>query len=313
VILVCGEALVDLAPADASDADAYRAYLGGGPFNTAVALGRLQVPTAFLGRLSTDAFGRRLRRHLEANGVDTRMIVDAPEPTTLALVALSDEGDASYSFYVEGTADRGLAPEHLPPTLPDEARAIHLGSLALVLEPGASTLETLVHRERGRRVVSLDPNVRPAVIGDEDGYRDRVERLMPFVDVVRVSRDDLRWLDPAEPATIAARWLAAGVALVVVTAGAQGAVAYHGQGEVSAPSAPGPVVDTIGAGDAFNAGILAWLHDSDRLRHDRLAALRGGDLAQGLRFAVRVAAVTCTRAGADPPHRADLGHGDDLA
>lgn len=312
MIVVCGEALVDLAPAGAH-AETYVAHLGGGPFNTAVALGRLQVPTAFLGRLSTDAFGSRLRQRLEDNGVDTQLVVDAPEPTTLALVALSDAGEASYSFYVEGTADRGLAPEHLPSALPSDVHAIHLGSLAIALEPGASTLEMLVKRERGRRVVSLDPNVRPAIIDDADQYRDRIQRLMALVDIVRVSRDDLRWLDRAAPAVVAARWLGAGAALVVVTAGAEGAVAYHGRGEVSVPVEAVAVIDTIGAGDAFNAGLLAWLHASDRLRRNRITALSRDELAEALRFAGRVAAITCTRAGADPPHRSDLGAFDELA
>jgi fructokinase len=305
VILVCGETLIDLTPSSGGSG-AYVPHPGGGPCNTAVALGRLEVPVAFLGRLSSDPFGQRLRRHLVDNGVDPRYIVDASEPTTLALVGMSGSGQATYSFYVEGTADRGLRQSHLPTPLPDEVAALHLGSLAIVLEPGASTLEHLVERERGRRVVSLDPNVRPAIISDSDAYRQRLERLVCMADVVRVSRDDLAWVEPADPATIARRWLAAGAALVVVTSGDEGATAYNASDEVSVLAEPVRLVDTIGAGDAFNAGLLGWLHETGELRRDRIEALGSGEIAEALRFAGRVAALTCARAGADPPHLAEL-------
>lgn len=305
MIVVCGEALIDLAPS-ADGSGAYVAHPGGGPCNTAVALGRLGIPVAFLGRLSSDPFGQRLRRHLVDNGVDPRHIVDASEPTTLAVVALSEAGQATYSFYVEGTADRGLRPEHLPIPLPDEVAAVHLGSLGIVLEPGASTLEHLVERERGRLVVSLDPNVRPAIIADADRYRLRLERLVGTADLVRVSRDDLAWVDPADPATVARRWLGAGAALVVVTSGDEGATAYHGSGETPVPAERVGLVDTIGAGDAFNAGLLASLHQAGRLQRARIEALTADEVAEMLRFASRVAALTCARAGADPPRLAEL-------
>lgn len=305
VIVVCGEALIDFAP-DGGPQERYVPHPGGGPFNTAVALGRLEVEVAFLGRLSTDPFGRRLRRHLVDNGVDPRFIVEGAEPTTLALVALSDEGQATYSFYLDGTAGGGLRREHLPDPLPDAVAALHLGSLAVVLEPSASTLEHLVEHEHGARVVSLDPNIRPAVIDDRDAYRQRVERLVARADLVRVSRDDLVWLDPAEPAVVARRWLDAGAALVVVTSGDEGATAYHHSGAVSVAAQPVELVDSIGAGDAFNAGLLAWLHRQGQLDRDEIEALSAGDLGDALRFAGRVAALTCARAGADPPRLAEL-------
>jgi fructokinase len=305
VILVCGEALIDLAPAP-DRAGAYLPHPGGGPFNTAVALGRLEVPVAFLGRLSTDPFGRRLRRHLADNGVDVGFVVDATEPTTLALVALSDDGHASYGFYVDGTADRGLLPGDLPTPLADDVAAIHLGSLALALDPPATTLVEFVRREKGERVVSVDPNVRGAVIADRDGYVRRIDRLMAVSDVVRVSADDLAWLAPGGGMAAARGWLETGAALVVVTLGGEGCVGLRAGGEVSVPAEPVAVVDTIGAGDSFNAGLLTWLFRAGRLRRDRLEAMSDGELADALRFAGRVAAVTCSRAGADPPRASEV-------
>ncbi|MGH9116858.1 MAG: PfkB family carbohydrate kinase [Acidimicrobiales bacterium] len=156
------------------DGPAFVPHAGGGPFNTAIALGRLETPVGYLGRLSTDGFGRLLRQGLVDNHVDLRLAVDTAAPTTLALVTLSDAGEASYSFYTEGTAGCGLGREQLPDRLPDDVEAIHLGSLGIVLEPGASGLEALVERERGRRLVSLDPNVRPAIIPEALAFAGRV-------------------------------------------------------------------------------------------------------------------------------------------
>ena len=236
VIVVAGEALIDLAPTP--DGGAFVPHAGGGPFNTAIALGRLATPVAYLGRLSTDGFGRLLRQRLVDDGVDLRLAVDTADPTTLALVTLSDAGEASYSFYTDGTSGCGLRTDQLPARLPDEVEAIHFGSLGIVLEPGASGLEALVERERGRRLLSLDPNVRPAIIPDMEVYRHRLERLVARVDMVRLSTDDVALLGDASPAALAERWLAAGAALIVVTAGREGSVAYRAGGEVSARAEP---------------------------------------------------------------------------
>jgi fructokinase len=304
MIVVAGEALIDLAPI--ADGGAYVAHPGGGPFNSAIALGRLETPIAYLGRLSTDGFGRLLRQRLVDNDVDLRFVVDTAEPTTLALVTLSDSGEASYSFYTDGTAGTGLRSDQLPEKLPDEIEAIHLGSLAIVLEPGAAGLEVLVERERDRRLISVDPNVRPAIIPDMEAYRRRLERLVARVDLVRLSTDDVALLGDLTPAALAERWLAAGVALVVVTGGGEGAAGYRASGEVSVSAEPVSVVDTIGAGDSFNAGLLSWLRRHGALDRAGAEGLGDNELADALRFASRVAAVTCSRPGADPPRLAEL-------
>jgi fructokinase len=220
---------------------------------------------------------------------------------------MSDCGEASYSFYVDGTADRGLTAEHLPTPLADDVDAVHLGSLALALDPPATTLVEFVEREKGGRVVSVDPNVRGAVVADRDDYTRRIDRLVAASDIVRASGDDLAWFQAGDGMAVARRWLAAGAALVVVTLGGEGCVALRAAGEVAVPAEPVTVVDTIGAGDSFNAGLLTWLHRAGRLRRDRIEAMSDDDLVGALRFAGRVAAVTCSRPGADPPRRAEVG------
>ncbi len=303
MIVVCGEALIDLVPAAGGAADLLSPRLGGGPFNTAVALGRLGVPTAFLGRLSTDGFGDRLRTALSTASVDLRLVADGDEPTTLAVVQLSAAREATYRFYVDGTADRLLSDSDIPDPLPPAALAYHFGTLSLVTEPGANTLERVMRTARAAgKVIAVDPNVRPAFLPDRAEYRARLDVWFAHAHVVKVSATDLGWLYPGErSAAVVDRWLGRGVKLVVVTDGATGAVATGAPGEITVPAASVTVVDTIGAGDAFNAGLMAWLHGNQLFDSEQLSRLGRDELAAAVGFANRVAAFTCTRAGADPP------------
>jgi len=304
-VVVAGDALIDLTPTTTVRGHpAYEPHPGGSCLNIAVGLGRLGVPTAFLARLSSDAFGQMLRTHLAASGVQGGYFVDTDDLTTLAAVHLRD-GRATYSFHAVGAADRGLLPQHLRP-LPTGA-ALHLGSIALALEPVASTLEELMRAEAGRRVISLDPNVRPGLIKDREAYLHRFEGWLPLVDIVKLSAEDLSWLYPDRPHDkVVAGWHAAGVLLVIVTHGEEGASASTPVAAASVATRSVAVVDTVGAGDAFMSGALAHLHERRLLARGALQSLDAAGLTELLETACLVAADTCTRAGAEPPRRRDL-------
>lgn len=309
-----GEALIDLKPDAVAEGDAARpgqrrliALPGGSPANTAVALARLGTRARLAARLSNDPFGRMLREHLNANGVDLTYSVSAVQPASLALAALDEQGRAVYSFYLTGTADWQWSVGELPAELPEDVVAVHTGSLALALPPGSAALIDLLRRQRGRRTISIDPNVRPGVVGDRALYSGRVEEWVTLADLVKVSEDDLRWLYPdTDVVTVARRWAASGPAVVVVTMGADGALAVAAGEQVRRPAVPIAVVDTVGAGDSFTAALLDWLARRDLLGAGKLARVSEADLAAALDFAALVAAITCSRSGADPPRRSEL-------
>ncbi|HYM83402.1 MAG TPA: carbohydrate kinase [Candidatus Dormibacteraeota bacterium] len=306
MILSCGEALVDLVPVAVEGEVAFLPRLGGSPYNVAIGLARLGVDAGYLGRVSRDRFGRQLLDRLSAEGVERRHVVEGDEPTTLAVVHLGERGEPDFAFYGEGTADRLLAPGDLP-DLNKDITTLHLGSISLVREPGASTYEALMRREHRRRVLSLDPNVRASLIPDHDAYLARLEAWVSLVDLVKLSRADLAWLYPdADPVDAARRWLGLGPAVVVVTLGADGSAALTASGDVEVAGVAVDVVDTVGAGDAFTAALLAWLDERRRLTRSGLLALGRDELAACLAFAGRGAALTCTRAGAEPPTRPEL-------
>jgi fructokinase len=302
VIVVCGEALVDLV----AEADVLRPLMGGGPFNTAVALGRLGLPVAFLGRLSTDRFGDGLAARLAASGVDPQLILRGDEPTPLAVVHVGANGEADYRFYLEGTADRAITSDMLP-VLPEQAAALHLGTMSLATEPAASAFEALVLREAERRLVMLDPNVRPAAVEDRPAYLARLERLLRRAHVVRLSDADAAWLFPGQPLdAVVAGLLERGARLVAVTRGSGPATAATARFQVETTPPPVELVDTVGAGDAFNAGLLAGLWERGRMSPEGVVDLGRDDLAAAMGLAVTAAALTCTRAGAASPSRDEV-------
>ncbi len=306
MILCAGEALIDMLPRETSAGEAaFAPHAGGAVFNTAVALGRLEVPTAFFSGLSTDLFGQILMDRLEDIGVDTRLAARSGRPTTLAFVTLTD-GHASYAFYDENTAGRMLSPDDVP-VLPDDISAVFFGGISLVVEPCAAAYEALLHREADTRVVMIDPNIRQGFITDEVAYRARLDRMIARADIIKVSDEDLAWLEgDGEIAEQAARLLAKGPALVCVTEGAKGVTGYHAGTPVFVAARKTKVVDTVGAGDTFNAGLLAELHDRGLLTKSGVRALSPADMEAALGLGARTAAVTVSRAGANPPTRAEL-------
>jgi len=301
LILVAGEALYDLV---LDGTEELRAHPGGGPFNTARAIGRLRQPVAYLGRVSTDRFGRTLDRILAADGVRLDAVVHTDEPTTLALAEVDENGSARYRFYERATSAPGLTPEAALAALPPAVGILHVGTLGLALEPIATALEAVVEELSGTALIAVDPNVRPGVVGDPDGYRRRLRRVFAHCDLVKLSEEDLAWLDPDRAPPAAARaLLAQGPSVVLLTLGADGALVVTAGGDIPVDAPPVKVVDTIGAGDAFSGGFLAWwsargLGPADLLRLDVVV--------EATRFACLVAARTCERAGASPPHLSEL-------
>jgi fructokinase len=300
-VVVTGEALIDLVLARDGTLDGHP---GGGPYNVARTIGRLEQPVAYLGRVSSDGFGRRLLLALESDGVAVDSIVATDAPTTLALAELDAAGAAQYHFYDAGTSAPGLTLEAATTAFPEQVGVFYLGTLGLVFEPMATTLEALVARVGEDTLVALDPNCRPTMIDDAAAFRGRLARLLARTDVFKASEDDLAWIDPgSDPVTAARGLLARDGAVALVTLGGEGALAVTAAETIPVRAPRVDVVDTIGAGDAFMGAFLArWrargLGRSDLWRLD--------ELEQAAAFACRVAAITCSRAGADPPRLAEL-------
>jgi fructokinase len=307
-IVVIGEAVADafvLGDASSKEELHLRVLPGGGPVNTAVALARLGAPTRYLGRLSSNPFGRLIRDHLDASGVDLSAAVTAPEQATLALTDLDADGNAVYDFYADGTADWQWTAAELDPLHTSEARCVHTGSMALVREPGGQRIEDLLAAVRSRATISIDPNLRTR-FAPADDYRARLDHWLGLAHLFRLSDQDFADLCPGESFASASKaWHARGVRLAVLTQGAEGAVASLDGLRITQPAVPVEAVDTVGAGDSFTAGLLCWLGEHGHLS-DQLAHLNGDDVRQALSFASQVAAFTCSVAGANPPRRDQL-------
>ncbi|WYK04942.1 carbohydrate kinase [Cereibacter sphaeroides f. sp. denitrificans] len=306
MILCCGEALIDMLPRETIAGEAaFAPYAGGAVFNTAIALGRLGAPVGFFSGLSTDLFGVQLAETLAASGVETDLCARSDRPTTLAFVRLTN-GQASYAFYDENTAGRLLATADLP-DLPDRVSTLFFGGISLVNEPAAATFEALMAREAAGRVTMLDPNIRPGFIADATAYRARIGRMIALADILKLSDEDLHWLEgPGEIPTLARGLLARGPKLVLVTEGAAGARAITATQDRFCAATPVQVADTVGAGDTFNAGVLAALHEAGALSGSALASLSPETLDAALSLGTRAAAVTVSRPGANPPWADEL-------
>jgi fructokinase len=303
MILVTGEALVDLfVGAPSQTGLSAEAVAGGSPFNVAIGIGRLGRSAAFLSTLSEDAFGVFLAGKLSDAGVSASYLQRCPNPTTLSVVANAASGQPQYSFYAPDSADRALRPEALPSQLPAEINAIAAGSYALGVEPIASSIETLIRREVGSRVISLDPNVRSRIVGDLAIYRERFERLVAYADIVKASDEDMHLLYPdQDPVAAAQAWLQRGPRIVIVTRGAEGSLAIFGSSMIERPAPRVEVMDTVGAGDTFHAGLLSWLDANGLLTPESVSKLSDAQVTSALDFAAAAAAIVCTRRGANPP------------
>jgi fructokinase len=308
VIVSCGEALIDFVPARTPAGEsAYVPRPGGSPFNVAVTVGRLGVPAGFLGSVSSDFFGSRLVDALHASSVDTRYVVRLNRPSILAFVNL-ESAEPQYTFYDSEAAPRFWSPAA---ELDEDVTILHLafGAVLPIDEPAGGNFVELFTRNKGRRILTLDPNVRANVIaGREARYRGRLTTLLGLADLIKISTADLQWLDPQlAPAAAAEAWLAGGASLVVVTSGAAGSTAYlRGSRSVTCPAPKITLVDTVGAGDSFMGALLAGLDMCGVRAPRQLDAIDTATLENVVAFATRVSAITCGRAGADPPWRGDV-------
>lgn len=307
MFVVCGEALMDVFANGTTPAGmALDARVGGSPFNVAVGLARMKQPVAFFGTLSKDFLGERLLDALRSEGVRTSSVLRVDAPTTLGLVGTDSQGVPSYAFYGEGGADRQLGPDALG-LLPVQMSALHLGSFATVVEPVASTIRALVEMRRAHTLISYDPNVRLNVEPDLARWRSMLEWMMPRTHLLKISEEDLSMLMPGtDPGKFCSDALARGVRAVVVTRGHVGAIARTACASISVPAVPVQMVDTVGAGDTFQAGLLTWLAEHRCLHPDEVGALDAQRLTLAVQFAVRAAAITCSRRGADLPRRDEL-------
>jgi fructokinase len=305
MILCCGEALIDMLPDSTKAGDtAFVPGTGGAVFNTAIALGRLGVETGFYSGLSQDFFGDMLRDDLQNSHVDSTLAMISDRPTTLAFVRLVD-GQAQYTFYDENTAGRMLTPKDLP-HLPDDIRTLFFGGISLVSEPCGSAYEALMRRESGR-ITMLDPNIRPGFITDEAAYRARLDRMMAQADIVKLSDEDLRWLfGKVDLQQVAQDVIAKGATIVFVTEGSKGAWAYTKTHHVFVSAKAATVIDTVGAGDTFNAGVLASLAEQGLLEKPALQAIGKPALTATLTYGNRAAEITVARAGANPPWKKEM-------
>lgn len=309
MIICCGEALIDMIP-DALESGevAFRPVSGGAIFNTAIGLGRLGVNVAMLTGLSDDLFGRQLAADLEKSDVRTSLAIVSSRPTTLAFVELVD-GKATYSFYDENTAGRMIEPEDLP-AAPADAEAFYFGGISLCSEPGADTYRQLAERVSEDNVVVLDPNIRANFITDEVRYRSRLMAMVAVADIMKISDEDLDWLIPGdltEAEQVQQFRKDSRARLVIVTRGPDGAAGYLENGEmIFVPSQKVKVADTVGAGDTFNSGMLASLSRSGLLTRKSILNLSVSDVEKALQLGARVAAITVSRVGANPPWQSEL-------
>lgn len=306
MILSCGEALIDMLPRQSTAGEAaFAPYAGGSVFNTAIALGRLGVRAGFLSGISTDLFGAVLTETLTASNVDARLAIRSDRPTTLAFVKLVD-GHASYAFYDENTAGRMILPDDLP-VLPATVQALFFGGISLPVDPCGGTYEALMAREASSRVTMIDPNIRPGFIRDEAAYRARLARMIALADIVKLSDEDLRWLEgPGEIAALARGLLIRGPKLIFVTEGGTGAYAFSAGLSLFEPAHRVTVVDTVGAGDTFNAGVLAALDRAGKLTKADVATADAALISACLKLGNAAAAITVGRAGANPPWAEEL-------
>jgi len=320
MIICCGEALIDMVRVPVPNSgEGFLPLPGGSPYNTAIAIGRLGAGVMFLGKYSKDFFGEMLLKRLRENNVKDDLIIRSEQNSSLAFVNLEESKEPEYVFYTEGTADRSLSIEELPEKIPVETSCICFGSISMIMEPVASTIETLIIRENAqegvekeRPVISFDPNIRPFMIKDKGAFIRRTEKLIAASTIVKISNADLGYVYPGiDTGKAIEKILTMGPRLVITTLGPDGALALLRRDDesvirVSAPAVDVPIADTIGAGDTFHGAFLSWLEIKGMMSRSALANMSEAELYEALFFANKAAAIVCSRRGAEPPTRKEI-------
>ena len=310
MILCVGEAVIDMVQTQVTNlGEVFLSVPGGCSYNTSITIGRLGVQTAFLGRISKNFFGEIQAKRLRENNVRDDLLIRCEQNPILAFINVEEGREPQYAFYDEGTADRLLSIDELPPTLPAETTCVVFGSVSMAMEPIATTIETLLQREKERgTVIAFDPNIRPAMIRDRDAYLKRFEKWAALSTIVKISLEDYEYICPNPEADQALQKLLEwGTPLAIVTLGPEGAKAMLKRDDgsiirVDVPAAPIPAVaDTVGAGDTFHGAFLAWLEQRGKMSHNEVVNMSETYLHDALVFANKAAAIVCTRHGAEPP------------
>lgn len=307
-VLVCGEAIVDLFVDIADGEMRAKPVFGGSPFNVAIGLARLDVPTSFFGGLSSDAFGSAIRARLLAEKIDIRHAVETDRLTTISVVGTDATGRPAYAFHGEGKADRGVETADLPAALDDGIRAIVMGSYTLAVAPVAAAHLNFARREANRRLISIDPNLRLTVTPDINRWRSQFSAFLSCAGIIKASDEDLGIAFPGVAhRDLVESWFAQGVTLCVVTHGPKGAVAWRPDRNPIVESGRSvELVDTVGAGDSFHAALIARLDRMGALSRQAIAKLDDARLSDALSFAITASAITCSRLGANPPRSAEI-------
>ncbi|MBT4288940.1 MAG: carbohydrate kinase [Deltaproteobacteria bacterium] len=303
MILACGEALIDfISQKDSSGNILYEPCPGGSPFNTAVTIGRTGVPVGFLGRLSNDMFGDLLMDYINQNKIKPAFVLRSNEPTTLSFVKKRDDKTSEYAFYAQNSATWNIVKNDIPPRLSQKIKCFQFGSISMTMQPFADTVEDFIAREKDNIIISFDPNIRPGMIKNHQAYLEKFEKWSRCCSIIKMSDEDLEWLYPGSSLEDGLeKILNLGAVLAIVTCGEKGVIARNKKAAVAVPIYDLPLVDTVGAGDTFHGTLLAWLYRQGLMERSLLYQLSEEKLREAVQYAIKAAAINCSRRGADPP------------
>lgn len=305
-MIVCsGEALIDMIPTKCANEEiAYVPKIGGAILNTSIALGRLGANVSFLGSVSNDVFGDMILDELKKSKVNTSLCMETSSHTTLAFATIKN-GTTTYSFFDENSSNKNISLENI--SLDDEVNSLYVGGISLMSEPNGSEIELFINKESSNKVVFFDPNIRPSFISNKENYMKRFENILSQTDIIKVSDEDLEWICPNKTFDeVCEKWLNLGVNIIILTKGSEGAIIKTKDSLIVASGQKVQVVDTIGAGDIFNAGFLFLLSQNEKFSKNDLINIDENFLKDSLNFAIKVAAISVGRTGANAPYFNEL-------